>query len=1031
MNQSKKLLLGGIALVAASATGVFFGTKSHAQAADKKAASCILDMTKDQDLRSKPLYKKYKAMFDNRQTTAWALSDPANPKSKMVKVNLAPVQTCFAEGTPPEVVAAFMDSMRNNAGWTTGGSGSDYFINNRWSGTAGTPRALTWSFVPDSTLLGSGAGEPNVGSNLFSGLDAAFSAIGGRAKWISLFGTLFARWNQVCGLSYSRITTGGNDWDDGAAFPGTAGAAGLRGDLRIGMHVIDGGSGILAYNYFPSTGDMVIDGGDTGFWAQTTNNHRFFRNVLTHEHGHGNGTAHVCPANGTKLMEPFINTSYATIQQDDMRAGQQNYGDKFEPNSTLATAFVMGAIGVPSTTTYGNVPADATFPTDPLPANGAIMSINSVGTDVDYYQFSVATGADVTATVNPIGSTYLNGVQNGDGSCSAGTNLNTLALCQLKVSILNAGGTVLSTATAAAAGSSVATTATGVNGTFNVLVDKVAAPASTQLYKLVVSTVANGGSSNHAPVLTIPATLTGTENTNIPFTATATDSDAGQTLTFSLSGAPAGASINPTTGVFAWTPTESQGGSNYTFSVIVTDNGSPVLSDTKSITITVNEDNQNPTITNVPATATINEGVLYSFDANVTDPDIPAQTMTFSLIGAPAGTAINASSGVFAWTPTEAQGPGNYTFTVRVSDNGSPIKTSDASITITVNEVNAAPVLAQIANQTINEQTALNVTATATDNDLPANALTYSLVSPPTGMTINASTGAISWTPTEAQGPNVYTITYKVTDNGTPNLSDTKTFTVTVNEVNIAPTLAQIANQTVVANATMNVTATATDLDLPANTLTYSLVTPPTGVTINAASGAISWTPTNGQVGVHTITYRVTDNGTPNLNDTKSFQVTVNPASVDISGHVTLNDFVGDPSTISVVIEIRNVGSLTALGTQTVNLDAASNYSVSFTGIAAGNYDIACKPIHWLRKVDSTVAVSASGATGVNFTVINGDCDGDNVTSVFDYIAMSNAFDSVPGDGNWDPNCDLDGDLVVSIFDYIILSTWFDLQGDD
>jgi hypothetical protein len=70
------------------------------------------------------------------------------------------------------------------------------------------------------------------------------------------------------------------------------------------------------------------------------------------------------------------------------------------------------------------------------------------------------------------------------------------------------------------------------------------------------------------------------EHLPFTFTATATDADAGQTLTFSLANGtsglvPAGASINPTTGLFSWTPTESQGPGTFTFDVVVTDNGSP------------------------------------------------------------------------------------------------------------------------------------------------------------------------------------------------------------------------------------------------------------------------------------------------------------------------------------------------------------------------------------------------------------------------------------------------------------------------
>ncbi len=142
------------------------------------------------------------------------------------------------------------------------------------------------------------------------------------------------------------------------------------------------------------------------------------------------------------------------------------------------------------------------------------------------------------------------------------------------------------------------------------------------------------------------------------------------------------------------------------------------------------------------------------------------------------------------------------------------------TITVTVAEVNAAPVLAAIGNQTVDEGTALAFTATASDPDLPANTLTFSLdAGAPSGATIDPNTGAFTWTPTEGQGPGSYTLTVRVTDNGTPALSDFETITVTVAEVNAAPVLDAIGDQTVDEGTALTFTATASDPDLPANTL--------------------------------------------------------------------------------------------------------------------------------------------------------------------------------------------------------------------
>src|SRR5213079_567710 len=74
-------------------------------------------------------------------------------------------------------------------------------------------------------------------------------------------------------------------------------------------------------------------------------------------------------------------------------------------------------------------------------------------------------------------------------------------------------------------------------------------------------------------------------------------------------------------------------------------------------------------------------------------------------------------------------------------------------------------------------------------------------------MTINPATGAISWTPTEAQGPSTNAVSVSVTDNGVPALSVTNTFTVIVNEVNNAPVLTVPANQTINEQTTLNVSA--------------------------------------------------------------------------------------------------------------------------------------------------------------------------------------------------------------------------------
>jgi hypothetical protein len=224
----------------------------------------------------------------------------------------------------------------------------------------------------------------------------------------------------------------------------------------------------------------------------------------------------------------------------------------------------------------------------------------------------------------------------------------------------------------------------------------------------------------------------------------------------------------------------------------------------------------------------------------------------------------------------------------RVTDNGEPSLSHAHPFQVTVLEVNRAPVLSPIGNKAVDEQTLLSFTALASDPDLPANTLTFSLdEGAPPGASIQPGSGLFTWTPTEAQGPGVYSFTIVVTDNGAPPLNAAETISVTVREVNRSPVLNPISDQQVTLGSTLTFTAIASDPDIPANTLTYSLdPSAPSGASIHASTGLFSWTPQADQApSIHSVTIRVTDNGTPPLSAARTFQVSVDAiAPLEITG---------------------------------------------------------------------------------------------------------------------------------------------------
>jgi hypothetical protein len=156
---------------------------------------------------------------------------------------------------------------------------------------------------------------------------------------------------------------------------------------------------------------------------------------------------------------------------------------------------------------------------------------------------------------------------------------------------------------------------------------------------------------------------------------------------------------------------------------------------------------------------------------------------------------------------------------------------------------NRPPLLHVPSNQIINELNTLVVTNSADDPDLPTQTLAFALVSAPSGVNLDPRSGILTWTPTEAQGPGTNLITLRVFDNGSPSLSATQSFLVTVREANSQPTLAPINDQTIDELALLTITNAASDSDLPVQTLTFALIAAPYGVNLDPITGILTLGP--------------------------------------------------------------------------------------------------------------------------------------------------------------------------------------------
>ncbi len=349
--------------------------------------------------------------------TGCATRDPAALRCAELPPGMAH-SMCFSS----DASQAFVDSVTNKiiAHWleNIGADGSlAYEIGTRWnlngSSAQGTPVQLRWSIVPDGVnipdSLGLGIGTaPNIVNATFT------SKFGSVEAGKVILRAVFARWSDLTGLSYVEVS------DDGASW-GSAGGT-TRGDVRIASRSLGtGNEGILAYNSFPQNGDMLLNA--TAGWGTASGSWQYFRNIVAHEHGHGIALEHVCPANGSKLMEPYAGTAFDGPQTDDIRGGQRLYGDHLE-----AASDALSLAPIPTNATGASAYSN--------------LSIDD-NADNDHWKIVATAGMKVSLVLIPQGSTYTTGPQT--SACNTGTSINSRNIQDLQIQVLSSTGAVLLT----------------------------------------------------------------------------------------------------------------------------------------------------------------------------------------------------------------------------------------------------------------------------------------------------------------------------------------------------------------------------------------------------------------------------------------------------------------------------------------------------------------------------------------------------------------------------------------------------------
>ena len=295
--------------------------------------------------------------------------------------------------------------------------------------------------------------------------------------------------------------------------------------------------------------------------------------------------------------------------------------------------------------------------------------------------------------------------------------------------------------------------------------------------------------------------------------------------------------------------------------------------------------NQPPVANNDSATVAEDASVLIDVLANDTDPEGDARTITG--VGLAAHGSVVVEAGQIRYRP-DANYSGSDAFTYAISDSaGNP---ATASVSVTVQPVNDAPVIAAIGDVTL--VAGLPFTTTALASDIDGDTLSFRLDQAPLGATIDATTGRIDWTAAGIGTAAQFTVT--VLDGQAQASSSFRVNVVAPGTVNQDPLPANDV-ASVALNGTVLIDVLANDNDPDGNALTLIAVSvAANGGAVTIESNRVRYTPVTGFSGSDTFTYTVSDGAGGTATAQVSVAVNqvgpVNQAPLGVDDAVTLDE---------------------------------------------------------------------------------------------------------------------------------------------
>jgi large repetitive protein len=509
------------------------------------------------------------------------------------------------------------------------------------------------------------------------------------------------------------------------------------------------------------------------------------------------------------------------------------------------------------------------------------------------------------------------------------------------------------------------------------------------------------------------------------------DSDS---LTITQATAANGVVVINTDGTISYTPNLNFNGTD-TITYVISDGQGGTS--TATVTVTVDQANDAPTVTPLPARSNAdNDPINLNVAGNFADLD--GNILRFSDGGTlPLGLSIDPVTGIISGTinPAASQGAPNgiYTVIITASDgNGGTVSTT-FNWTIT----NPPPLAVDDGVIAATEDTAITIDVLGNDRDPDTDQLTVTAATSPDGAVVINTDGTLTFTPNaNFNGPAAINYTISDGQGGTATAS----VTINVAAVNDAPTATPIAPRSNADGAAVSVPVASNFGDLDGNTLSFTALGLPIGLSIDPATGVISGTidrdasQPNG--GIYNVTVTANDNAGGSVQQSFTWTITnpppvaINDAATtpeDISVNIDLlaNDRDPDGDTLRITTAGAGNGTVTILPGGTIDYSPNANFNgvdtITYTisdgngGTATASVTVTVTP-----RNDPPLAVDDAGSTNEDTPVIisllanDSDLDGDALTVIAATSANGTVVINPDGSITFTPNENFNGTATIN-----------------